>query len=163
MIQNKVKSVFLVDAMLGNIAKKLRLFGFDSEYSSNIIDKDLIQRAKKETRILITKDALASEMAQKQKISVIQITKNEEMEQLVQIFKKLKLTELTVNGNKARCTECNEKLQIIDKDLVLNQVPEGIIKNFDDFWKCPKCNKIFWEGTHIERLQKFAVELNGKL
>ena len=59
--------------------------------------------------------------------------------------------------------ECNEKLQIIDKEFVLNQVPEGIINNFDDFWKCPKCNKIFWEGTHIERLQKFAVELNGKL
>jgi hypothetical protein len=163
MIQNKVRPVFLVDAMLGNIAKKLRLFGFNSEYSSNIIDKDLIQRAKKENRILITKDALLSEIAQKQKISVIQITKNEEMEQLVQIFKKLKLTELTINGNKARCTECNEKLQIIDKEFVLNQVPEGIINNFDGFWKCPKCNKIFWEGTHIERLQKFAVELNGKL
>ncbi len=163
MIQNKVKPVFLVDAMLGNIAKKLRLFGFDSEYSSSISDEDLIQRAKKENRILITKDIFVSEMTQKQKISVIQITKHEEMEQLVQIFKNLKISELTVNGNNARCTECNEKLIIINKDLVLNQVPEGILEKIDDFCKCPQCNKIYWEGTHIERLQRFADELNGKL
>jgi len=34
--------LFLVDAMLGNIAKKLRLLGFDSEYVSDIDDFKLI-------------------------------------------------------------------------------------------------------------------------
>ncbi len=91
MLQNKSKPIFFVDAMLGNVAKKLRLFGYDSEYSSDINDNDLIMRVKIENRILITKDTLLSKIAQKENISVIQVTKNAEMEQLVQIFKILKL------------------------------------------------------------------------
>ncbi len=162
-LRSKIKPTFFVDAMLGNIAKKLRLFGYDAEYSSNTTDKDLILKVKEENRILITKDQQLSGIAQKQKISVILITMNEELEQLIQIFKNLKLSKLTVNGNTARCTECNEKLQIIEKKLVLNQVPKGIIEKINNFWTCPNCNKIYWEGTHIDRLQKFVVELNEKL
>jgi uncharacterized protein len=154
---------FLVDAMLGNIAKKLRLFGYDAEYSSNTTDKDIIQKVKKENRILITKDRRLSEVAQKQKISVILITMNNELEQLIQIFKNLKLSKLAVDGNAARCTECNGELQIIDKKLVLDQVPDGVIEKVNNFWTCPNCNKIYWEGTHIDRVQKFVVELNEKL
>jgi len=163
MLQNKSKPIFFVDAMLGNIAKKLRLFGYDSKYSSDINDNDLIMRAKNENRILITKDTLLSKIAQKEKISVIQVTKNTEMEQLVQIFKILKLGEIVVNGNNARCTECNGELKTTDKDIILNQVPKGVIEKIDEFWKCTNCNKVYWEGTHIEKLQKFVVELNGKL
>jgi len=163
MLQNKSKPIFFVDAMLGNIAKKLRLFGYDSEYSSDINDNDLIMRVKNENRILITKDTLLSKIAQKEKISVIQVTKNAEIEQLVQIFKILKLEEIVVNGNNSRCTECNGELKIIDKDIILNQVPKGVIEKIDEFWKCINCNKVYWEGTHIEKLKKFVVELNGKI
>ena len=45
--------LFLVDAMLGNMAKKLRVLGFDSEYFSNIDDSKLIEKAKNENRIII--------------------------------------------------------------------------------------------------------------
>jgi len=57
---SKIKPTFFVDAMLGNIAKKLRLFGYDAEYSSNTTDKDLILKVKEENRILITKDQFDS-------------------------------------------------------------------------------------------------------
>ncbi len=163
MLQNKSKPIFFVDAMLGNIAKKLRLFGYDSEYSSDINDNDLIMRLKNENRILITKDTLLSKIAQKEKISVIQVTKNTEIEQLVQIFKILKLEEIVVNGNNARCTGCNGELKITDKDIILNRVPKGVIEKIDEFWKCTNCDQVYWEGTHIEKLQKFVVELNGKI
>jgi len=163
MPQNKLKPIFFVDAMLGNVAKKLRLFGYDSEYSSDINDNDLIMRLKNENRILVTKDTLLSKIAQKEKISVIQVTKNAEIEQLIQIFKNLKLSEIVVNGNNARCTECNGELKITDKDIISNQVPKGVIEKIDEFWKCTNCDKVYWEGTHIEKLQKFVVELNGKL
>ncbi len=55
---SSTQPTFWVDAMLGNIAKKLRLLGYDSEYSSNINDDELILNAKKENRIIITKDEL---------------------------------------------------------------------------------------------------------
>ncbi len=59
------KPSFIVDAMLGNLAKKLRLMGFDSFYSSSIEDEDLLSKAKTEKRIIITKDEQLSQNAKK--------------------------------------------------------------------------------------------------
>ncbi|MEE9564037.1 MAG: Mut7-C RNAse domain-containing protein [Nitrosopumilaceae archaeon] len=163
MLQSDTKPIFFVDAMLGNIAKKLRLLGYDSEYSSDSKDDELILKVKNENRILLTKDEPLVKKAEKQKISVIHIKDNNEMEQLIQIFKNLKLSKVIVSGKTARCTECNGELETIEKDSVMNKIPEGVLEKINDFWICTNCNKIYWEGTHIERLQKFVNELNEKL
>lgn len=66
------KPSFIVDAMLGNLAKKLRLMGFDSFYSSSIEDEDLLSKAKTEKRIIITKDEQLSQTAKKDGYSTCQ-------------------------------------------------------------------------------------------
>ncbi len=91
------------------------------------------------------------------------IKNDTELEQLVQVFKNCNLSKLVVSGNTSRCTECNGELKTIKKDDVIDKVPKGVLEKIDDFWKCKNCNKIYWEGTHIERLQKFVDELNEKL
>ena len=53
---NKKNPSFFVDAMLGNIAKKLRLMGYDSRYKHDIDDDDLINSAQKDQRIIISRD-----------------------------------------------------------------------------------------------------------
>ena len=58
---------------------------------------------------------------------------------------------------------CNGKLQKTEKSLVIKKIPKGVIENNNDFWTCKDCNKIYWEGSHIENLQKFVVELNERL
>jgi len=149
--------------MLGNIAKKLRLLGYDAKYFSNINDDELILKAEKENRIVITKDEALSHQVQKKNLPIIQITKKEEMDQLIQIYKNLELPKSEISGMTARCTICNCQLYPIDKDLVTDKVPEGVLEQTDHFWICNDCDKIYWEGTHIKNLQKFVVELNEKL
>ncbi|MEK0318098.1 MAG: Mut7-C RNAse domain-containing protein [Nitrosopumilus sp.] len=163
MLQSDTKPIFLVDAMLGNIAKKLRLLGYDSKYSSDSKDDELILKAKNENRILLTKDEPLLKKAEKQAVSVIHIKNDTELKQLVQIFKNSKLSKVVVSGNTTRCTECNGELVTIEKDRVMDKVPKGVLEKIDNFWNCTNCNKIYWEGTHIERLQKFVDELNEKL
>jgi len=155
--------MFLVDAMLGNIAKKLRLLGYDSEYSSNMNDDELVLKAKKENRIIITKDELLSRQARKKNVPLIHVTKNNEVEQIVQIYKDLGLTKSIISSAKTRCTICNGQLDSIDKDQVTTKVPDGVLEQTDHFWKCSECNRIYWEGTHIKNLQKFVMGLNEKL
>jgi len=160
---NNEKPLFIVDAMLGKLAKKLRLFGYDSFYSSSIQDDEIIRLAKNENRILITKDALLSQKAEKQEIRTIQITKNDEIDQFLQINEKEKLGKITVNGSNSRCPVCNGELEYTEKKDVSDKVPTGVFENINDFWKCTKCEKIYWEGTHIKNLQKFTEELNDRL
>jgi uncharacterized protein len=157
------KPRFVVDAMLGKLAKKLRLLGYDSLYSSSIEDEDLFQIAKKENRVIITKDAQLIHKAKKYQIANIQITKNEEIEQLVQINENVNLGKCTISDNNSRCPVCNGELKYTEKNDVSKKIPAGVFENMNNFWTCNKCGKIYWEGTHIKNLQKFNAELNDRL
>ncbi len=160
---SNVKPLFIVDAMLGKLAKKLRLLGYDTLYSSSMEDDEIIQLAKNENRILVTKDVPLSEKTKKEQIETVQITKEDEIEQFLQINEKANLGKCTVSGNNSRCSVCNGTLQFIEKNEVSDKVPLGVFENMNDFWKCTKCEKIYWEGTHIKNLQKFTEELNDRL
>ena len=157
------KPLFIVDAMLGKLAKKLRLLGYDSFYSSSMEDDKIIQLAKNENRILITKDVPLTQKAKKKQIGTIQITKDDEIEQFLQINEKANLGKCTVSAGNSRCPVCNGKLQYTEKNEVSDKVPAGVLEHMKDFWKCTKCEKIYWEGTHIKNLQQFTMKLNEKL
>jgi hypothetical protein len=157
------KPIFLVDAMLGKLAKKLRLLGYDSFYSSNMEDDKILQLAKNENRILITKDVPLILKAKKKKIWNVQITSDDEIEQFLQINEKASFGKCTVGGGSSRCPVCNGELLHIEKNDVFEKVPTGVFENMKDFWKCTKCEKIYWEGTHIKNLQQFTMKLNERL
>ncbi len=159
---SNTKPIFFVDAMLGNLAKKLRLLGFDSLYSSSIEDDELLRLAKNENRIIITKDEQLANKAKKHEIMAISITKGNEIEQFLQINEGIKLGKCVVNGSTSRCPVCNNELKNIEKKEVSNKVPIGVFENMNEFWICDQCEKIYWEGTHIKNLQKFTTELNER-
>ena len=151
--------LFLVDAMLGNIAKKLRLFGFDSEYFSDMDDSELIKKAKNENRVIISRDRHLIERAKKEKISSLYITKENETEQFLEILKATNLQLEKISGDTARCTRCNSTTSKIDKVKIGDKIPRGVLEQNDRFWKCDKCNQIYWEGTHVKNMQKFVQKI----
>ena len=77
--------------MLGNLAKKLRILGYDSKYFSSIEDDKIILIAKNEKRIILTKDEQLTKIAEKQNVSFVLIRGNDELEQILQINEKFKL------------------------------------------------------------------------
>ena len=151
--------LFLVDAMLGNIAKKLRLLGFDSEYFSDIDDSKLIEKARIENRIILSKDQNLINRAKKNELSSVYITKENEIEQFLEILESIHLKFDKISGNTARCTKCNSLTSQINKTEITNKVPLGVLENNDKFWKCDGCDQIYWEGTHIKNLQKFVNKI----
>ena len=158
-MQNNKKN-FFVDAMLGNIAKKLRFFGYDTHYFSNIEDEKILGMLKNDNRILITKDEQLSRKALKQNIQAILLSNNKEIEQLIQIKNQLGMDNFSIDPNNARCTLCNSNLIEINASQIKNQVPCKVLTSTKNFWKCDNCNKIYWEGTHIIKLGKLVDIIN---
>jgi uncharacterized protein with PIN domain len=153
---------FFVDAMLGNIAKKLRLMGYDSMYFSSINDDELIQLAKNDKRIIISRDEDLVRKSIKNGIKLILTKNSTEIEQFRDMIKKSNLKIIEINGDRARCPNCNSKTQSIDKKNILQKIPIKVLEYNDRFWECKSCNQIFWEGTYIKNLQKFVGELNER-
>ena len=149
--------------MLGKLAKKLRLLGYDTFYSSSIADDKIIIMTKNEKRILLTKDRLLAQLSQKNEIKTVTISNGNELDQFRQIKEKVSLDGFTIEGKISRCTNCNGELLLAKNKKIIGKVPDGVIRNFKEFWECKKCKRIYWEGTHIKNLQKFVSELNEKL
>ena len=160
-LKTENEPTFFVDAMLGNIARKLRLLGYDSQYFSDIDDKKLIDSAKE--RIIISKDAGLIKNAQKLGIRSVYITKDDEVEQFFEILNTVKLKRIQINGDTARCPKCNSLTELVDKDVIKEKIPQGVFKSNDMFWRCKCCNQIYWEGTHIKNLQEFVGKVNERL
>lgn len=151
--------LFLIDAMLGNIARKLQLLGYDSEYRSDIDDLKLIEKAKNEQRTVISKDRDLIARTKKQGIMSVHVTKENEIEQFLEILERIPLELDTISGNTARCTKCNYPTSKISKSKVSSKIPQKVLEFNEEFWKCDKCDQIYWEGTHIKKLQEFLDKI----
>jgi len=148
---------FLCDQMLGTLAKWLRLFGFDTFYAnSELEDEDLLQIAKKENRFIITRDKQLIARGKKEKLSIIEMNTTDIDEQLNLVLRDIKINEADVLS---RCSLCNTILNEIKKNNVKNRVPERVFENNEKFWFCSKCDKIYWMGSHYEKIKDKIKEL----
>jgi uncharacterized protein with PIN domain len=145
--------------MLGNVARKLQLLGYDTEYYSDIGDLKLLEQAKNQQRTIISKDHDLIARAKKQNTKSIHVTKEDEIEQFLEILEHVSLELNEITGDTARCTKCNSTTTQIDKSKVADKIPEKVLEFNEKFWKCDNCNQIYWEGTHIKKLQEFLQKI----
>ena len=151
---------FAVDSMLGTVSKKLRILGYDSTFSSSIEDEKLLLDARIQERIIVTKDIMLAQKAQKTMIDSILVTTNDEARQFITIKNFLRIESFNIAVEKSRCALCNGILKTIEKKLLDTRVVDNVLKFTDEFWECTSCQKIFWDGSHIKNLQKFFKVVN---
>ena len=161
-MQPENEPIFFVDAMLGNIAKKLRLMGYDTKYFSDVEDESLIQTAKKDNRIVISRDEDLVRISTKNDVNGIFIHSDKEVEQFYEILDYLNLETVEISGEKARCPNCNSTTESIDKKNIYQKIPQKVLDYNEKFWICKNCDQIFWEGTHIQNLQRLVRVLNER-
>jgi hypothetical protein len=159
---------FLVDSMLGKLARFLRIFGYDTIYANDLTDilmvdpvpdEKLIDYAKENDRFIITKDFLLH----KSYIDRSLYLRGKGIYQyLNQLKQKLNLN-FEFKFEKTKCSICNSKLlKIQDKNEIKDIVLQSSLNNYNEFYRCSnlQCNKIFWKGTHIKDIEK-RLEANS--
>ncbi|HEX2305151.1 MAG TPA: Mut7-C RNAse domain-containing protein [Nitrososphaeraceae archaeon] len=155
---------FMADAMLGKIARKLRMFGFDTIYDPNIDDIDILNSSKYEGRIVLTSDRMLFIRCKKKGIDTILTYKETEIENLVTIFRSLNIKAINSQKLPYLCTRCNGLLATItDKNLIKYDIPVRLLCSNKIFYKCTRCRKIYWTGSHTEHISHLVKELNMKL
>ncbi len=154
---------FIIDSMLGTIAKKLRILGFDCRYSGMIDDEDILLVAKKENRVIITRDRQLAFNAVKHDIVSVEITAHTEKDQLIEIAERQSLGKYKFDADNSRCSMCNGNLHTIEKETIADKIPLKTSQNTERFWVCVDCKHIYWVGTHIRNLETLIAEINEKL
>jgi len=144
---------FIVDGMLGRLAKWLRILGYDTRYDANLDDLQLMRIARSEGRMLLTRDA---ELARHKGIKALLIESERLEAQLQQVLTTL---GLSTDASFSRCSVCNEILEEIPKDQAWGQVPSYVFVTQERFLFCPNCSRFYWRGTHWERMQEVLTGL----
>lgn len=137
---------FVVDCMLGKLAKWLRVLGFDSVYLNKAEDGYLLLLARREKRILLTKDHELLRGARN--LPCLFIESDNWQEQVVQVLEAFRLRERAKPHS--RCLACNIELKRIPKRLARNLVTPFVFERASAFSVCPSCGRVFWPGTHFE-------------
>jgi len=143
----------LADAMLGKLAKWLRLLGYDTTYNSAWDDTTIVRLARAEGRVVLTRDRALSE---RRGVRALLISSDWLEEQMAQIMNELHLPP-GVAGS--RCSVCNAPLETIAKPDVEGRVPPYVLRTQEVFHRCPRCDKIYWPGGHWARMQPVMSRL----
>ena len=153
------KLKFLADTMLGSLAKKLRLLGIDTAYISDPDDSELKYLVRSQGRILLTRDLnLFKEMGD----LGWSVTGKDVREEFLSVAEKLKpFSDLLVPFS--RCLDCNDLLQSMELSEAEGKVPPFIFQSQKNFTHCPSCGKVFWKGTHSERMEVEVGWMRGIL
>ncbi len=137
---------FTADSMLGKLAKWLMIAGFDVAYIRENERQLIMDIARNEDRIVLTRDTRLSD----EKIFFIESDILwEQLEQVLKIF-----GPPPENKAFSRCIECNCQLVHIEKKMAEGKTPPYVYKVHNDFSQCPSCGKIFWAGSHYRKMQK---------
>ena len=135
---------FVVDCMLGKLAKWLKILGFDTLFFSKIGDDELLAIAEKEERVLLTRDNELFERADA--AAAFFIISEDWQDQLKQVLDRFKLRDKAKPYS--RCIECNAVLKALSRDKAKNLVTPFVYKNAAGFALCPVCGRVFWQGSH---------------
>lgn len=136
---------FILDVHLGKLAKYLRLLGFDSLFEVDYEDETIAEISKQEHRIILTRDKGLL------KINLVThgywVRALDPTEQMKEIIARFDLKDRTEPFT--RCLECNEKLVSVSKKEIKGYLPANTGEYYQDFKQCPKCHKVYWEGSHF--------------
>jgi len=136
---------FYSDGTCGDIVKWLRILGFDMKADYNSPAKVVLKNATTEDRIFITRSKIFKESPYKNIVVIPQGT--------IEGLNYLKETRL-LNDKKpfTRCLVCNTELEDIDHNSIKDRVPQYVYDTHSEFKICPSCDRIYWQGTHIENM-----------
>ncbi len=146
---------FVADAMVGKLARWLRVLGLDVLYDSSLNDHQLVSLARREGRVLLTRDVpLASGPNRPERIL---IESGDVREQLAQVVETYRLDPW--RGLFTRCIDCNTPLVPVLRKEAQHRVPPYIFSTKTRFLTCERCGKVLWEGTHRKHMRQVLEEL----
>ena len=145
---------FVLDVHLGRLARYLRLAGFDTTYANDYDDATVVRIALAERRIILTRDVgMLKRRAVTHGYWLRNTAPRAQLREVVAAF------DLVARARPfTRCMQCNGTLRDAARAEVLDQVPAAIAREHDRFRVCDDCGRVYWRGSHYDRLVRLLDE-----
>lgn len=146
---------FVLDVHLGKLARYLRLLGFDTIYDRDYDDATIAAISRKERRLLLTRDKgllKRNEVTRgywlrniQPRLQIAEVVEAFDLHRVVRVF--------------SRCMVCNHSLETVAEASVRDALPAGLRGQFEHVSRCPGCGRLYWPGSHYDRLVNLVSNL----
>lgn len=146
---------FCADAMLGRLARWLRILGYDTTFWPDAPDELIVRHALDEDRVLLTRDRALPEEWRIQNVVVLRAeSTSEQLRELARV--------VPLDPDRPlfqRCPRCNGVARPADPESVRGRVPARILADHGDFTRCSDCGRVYWQGSHTRRIRETLAPL----
>lgn len=149
---------FIVDRMLGKLAKELRMLGYDTLYDRRGDTAGLLEIARQQGRTVVTRKTVLPTSRPEDRI--IRIRADVPHLQLKELIAEALLSRSEAKPF-SRCVLCNLLLAEIPPGEAEGKVPDFVLYHHTEFFRCPECGRIYWKGTHQKNMEKWLEEVFG--
>jgi hypothetical protein len=147
---------FFCDAMLGGLARWLRAAGYDAAFEHGIDDGVLVRRAGEGGLVVLSSDGPLFERVPIRRGDVRALFVPRGLAPLAQLG--FVLRTLGLERREPRCMACGGPLIEVDRASVKGEAPPRAFEHYEQFWRCGRCGKLFWRGTHWRHIgERLAV------
>jgi len=142
------RSTFVVDVNLGKLARRLRMLGFDTAYGNRLEDREIVDIARRERRIVLTRDRRL--LFRKRVTHGYWVRSDDPDTQLKEVMLRLDLKRQVQPLR--RCLDCNGEIEAVEPEQIWAQLEPMTRRYYNRFYRCCQCQKIYWQGSHVEQM-----------
>jgi uncharacterized protein with PIN domain len=152
---------FVIDGMLGKLARWLRMMGHDVEYSNSMDDSGLLTIAEEEHRILLTRDFALYQHAVARGVEAFYVEGQTQQERLAELATRFGIS-LEIDMATSRCPRCNTQVKLVPIEKIVGRVEKNTLEHNTKFWECPECGQVYWQGAHWTKIRE-TLEISATL
>ncbi len=150
---------FILDVHLGKLARRLRMFGFDTLYETDYADPQIVEIALADGRTILTRDR---GLLQRRPVASGQVPGY--LVQAEQVDERVRevLTHFGLIDEIApfrRCMACNGPIEPVAKAEIVDQLEPLTAAHYDEFYRCANCGRVYWRGSHFDKMQASIDDL----
>lgn len=136
---------FYCDNNVHRLGRSLRMLGYDTLLYGAGSDDELRARRRQTGRLLLSRDSdFLGE------VDSFVVTSDDHLEQLRSVVKHYQLD--VESYRYSLCLECNEPIQAVPAADHAHSIPSRLLENGEPLWQCPGCRKLYWAGSHLDRM-----------
>ena len=150
---------FVLDVHLAKLARHLRMLGFDSLWTSELNNDEILNFSRDEKRVILTRDRELYIRADERLRHYVQAI--DPQEQLVEVLEKFGLFAHVQSGKGflSRCLQCNAPIIPVTGNQIAHKVPAHVLEERSEFYFCPRCERAYWKGSHWGRMRQLVERL----
>lgn len=143
--------------MLGSLARKLRIFGFDTLYFREGSDAELERLALAEGRVIVTADGGLAEHSNRRGLAVLMVRGDGDRARLESLLVQARSNSLILRAGSPRCALCNSDLERVGRVVAEASLPAAVTARHRLYYRCQACRRLYWRGGHWRRLRRLSA------